>query len=157
MPLIEEYTKLKLHLQIKGFIENIYLLIYGESIETNYYILKKVYEVYLKLARIYSLTFAFKKYELVYFIRTPKRFNIKAVVDLRSTITESKYNIRVLGLYVDSKVEQSLYIKKIKVKIAIQSLALLIITTSIQSITFNYINIVYNIVVKLVIIYVAST
>ena len=74
------------------------MLIYSISIETNCLILKLAYEVCLRWVSIYGATFAFKKYKLIYLIRRLKRFNIKAVVDFKTIITELKSSIRVLGL-----------------------------------------------------------
>ena len=64
-----------------------------KSIKINYIILKIVYKVYLKWAKIYRVIFAFRKYKLIYFTRRLKRFNIKTVIDLGVTIIELKGNI----------------------------------------------------------------
>ncbi len=42
--------------------------------------------------------FALKKYELIYLIRSLKKFNIKVSVNLDSIIIKLKTNIRVLEL-----------------------------------------------------------
>ena len=80
-----------------------YLLIYDKSIKFNYYVFKLTHEVCLKWARIYKITFASKKYKLIYLIRRLRRFNIKIIINLRDIIIESKINIRVLRLHVNNK------------------------------------------------------
>ena len=45
--LIERCAKIKLKLQVEGFVDDIYLLIYGKSTEANCETLKKVYEICL--------------------------------------------------------------------------------------------------------------
>ena len=71
--------------------------------ENNYRTLYKAYDIYLKWAKIYRATFALKKYELVYLIRSLKRFNIEASLDFKGIKIDSSPSIRVLGLYVDIK------------------------------------------------------
>ncbi len=47
-PLIKRYAKIKLKLQVKEFVDDIYLLIYEKSTKTNYETLKKIYEICLQ-------------------------------------------------------------------------------------------------------------
>ena len=117
-PLIEECSKLKLNLQVGGFVDDVHLLAYGKSTEANCATLKTAHEVCLKWAKTHGATFAPRKYELVHLTRRPKRFNMRAVVDLGATVTEPKGSIRVLGLHVDGKLRWGPHLKKVKAKIA---------------------------------------
>ena len=47
--------------------------------------------------------FILKKYELVYLIRSLKRFNIKASLDFKGIKIDSSLNIRIFSLYIDIK------------------------------------------------------
>ena len=96
--LIERYTKTKLKLQVEGFVDDIYLLIYEKSTEVNCETLKKAHEIYLQWAETYKATFASKKYELIHLIRSLKKFNMRVSVNLDSITIKSKTNIRVLEL-----------------------------------------------------------
>ena len=97
-PLIERYTKIKLKLQVGGFVNDIYLLIYGKSTKTNCETLKKTHEIYLQWVETYKATFTSKKYELIHLIRSLEKFNIRTSVDLDFITTKLKTNIRVLEL-----------------------------------------------------------
>ncbi len=46
--LIEEYIKINLLIQVRGFVDDIYLLAYSESIKKNYKNLGRAYNIYLK-------------------------------------------------------------------------------------------------------------
>ena len=96
--LIERCAKIKLKLQVEGFVDDIYLLIYGKSTETNCETLKKVHEIYLQWVGTYEATFALKKYELIHLIKSLEKFNMRASVNLGSVIIKLKTSIRVLGL-----------------------------------------------------------
>ncbi len=116
-PLIERYAEAKLKLQVGGFVNDIYLLAYRKSTEVNCETLRKVYEICLQWAGTYGATFAPKKYELIYLIRSPGKFNIRASVDLGSATAKLKANIRILGLQIDGKLRWGPYIKEVKAKI----------------------------------------
>ena len=102
-PLIKECTAAKLQLQVRGFIDNIHLLAYRKTTESNYKTLELAHEICLKWASTHGASFAPQKYELVYLTRCPRRFNIGAVVSLGHAITKPQTEIRVLGLYIDGK------------------------------------------------------
>ena len=86
-------------------MDDVHLLAYGESTEGNCQILKTAHEICLKWASTYGASFAPQKYELVHLTRSPKRFNMKATVDLDATSTRPKISIRVLGLHIDGKLK----------------------------------------------------
>ena len=52
----------------------------------------------MEWARRYGVIFAPKKYHLIYFIRSYKKFNIKATVNIHSFTEGLVNNLRVLGV-----------------------------------------------------------
>jgi hypothetical protein len=66
--------------------------------EENYRALERAYKVYITWARQYGVVFAPKKYYLIHFIRSYKKFNIKAIVNIRGFIEGLVSNLRVLGV-----------------------------------------------------------
>ena len=97
-PLIEGCAKLKLPVQVGGFVDDIYLIAYSKSTESNYKVLKNAHEVCLTQAKTYGAAFTPHKYELVHLTRRPKRFNLEAVVNLGEAIVKLEISIRRLGL-----------------------------------------------------------
>ena len=138
-----------------GFINNIYLLVYSRSIENNYKVLYKAYNIYLKQAKIYRVIFALKKYKLVYLIRSLKRFNIEVSLDFNEVKIDFSLSIRVLGLYIDTKLQQGLYITQLIARAVGQKQILKYLVGSIQGAIFAKYRIVYNIVIRLILIFIA--
>ena len=61
--------------------------------------------------------FTFKKYHFIHFIRSHKKFNIKAIVNIYSFIEGLVSNLYILGVQVDLKLKWGLHINIIKTKI----------------------------------------
>ncbi len=93
-----------------------YLIIYNKSIKENYKILIKIYKIYFYQVNIYKVAFTPYKYKLVYLLKSLKRFNIKVIIDFKVIIVYLKVLIRVLKLYINSKLRQGLYINKVRLK-----------------------------------------
>jgi hypothetical protein len=81
-----------------SFVNNSNILIYSKTTEENYRALERVYKVYITWARQYRVVFTPKKYYLIHFIRSYKKFNIKAIVNIRGFIEGLVSNLRVLGV-----------------------------------------------------------
>jgi len=109
-PLIEEYTRANLPVQVGGFVDDVHLLVYSRSIEVNCNNLTKAHEICMRWAAKYGASFAPQKYELIYITRTLKKFNIKMVLNFSNTVIELGASLRVLGLYIDTKLRWSPYI-----------------------------------------------
>ena len=80
--LIKEYAKSGLKVQVRGFMDNVHLMAYGKSIESNCNMLEKAYILYLRWVQRHGALSAPKKYELIHLTRSPKRFNLAATVNL---------------------------------------------------------------------------
>ena len=57
----------------------------------------------MRWAAKYGASFAPQKYELIYITRTLKKFNIKIVLNFSNTVIKLGASLRVLGLYIDTK------------------------------------------------------
>ena len=155
IPLIKGYKRLGLLVQTGGFVDDIHLLAYSKSIERNYQILEKAYRKYARQAAIYSATFAPTKYNLVHLTRKPKKVNFTATVRLGTVSIQLDLVIRVLGLQVDTKMRQGLYLVKTKAKIVNQKRALACISASIQGVTLQKAREIYRTVITLILIFAA--
>ena len=71
-PLIESCAKANLPVQVGGFVDDVHLLAYSESTETNCATLEKAHNLCLKWAATHGASFAPHKYELIHMSRTPK-------------------------------------------------------------------------------------
>jgi len=66
--------------------------------EENCRALERAYKIYIEWARRYRVVFTPKKYHLIYFIRSYKKFNIKVIVDIRGFTEGLVSNLHILGV-----------------------------------------------------------
>ncbi len=155
-PLIEECSATNLRLQVGGFVDDVHLLAYGESTEGNCRTLKAAHEICLRWASTHGASFAPQKYELVHLTRSPKKFNMKATVDLGTTSTRPKASIRVLGLHIDGKLRWGPHMREVKAKMIPQCRALSMTAASTWGATLNKARQVYSVVVRPAMTYAAA-
>ena len=83
-------------LSIIDFTNDVNILVYSRSIESNCRILEVSYIRYLVQARRYEIKFVSSKYELIYFTRNHYQFNLQASIQLSSIEKQPSPNIKVL-------------------------------------------------------------
>ena len=96
--LIEDYAKSRLKVQVGGPADNVHLIAYSTSTETNCRTLKKAYQICLRWAQKHRASFAPKKYKLIHLTRSSKKLNMKARIDLGAHQVAPKAVLKVLGL-----------------------------------------------------------
>jgi hypothetical protein len=79
------------------------MLAYGPSIEGNCQQLERTHRKSIAWAKRFGLKFAPHKYELVHFICRRNAFDLSATVDLDGLAIEPKLDARVLGVWLDTK------------------------------------------------------
>ena len=87
------------------FIDNSNILIYSKTTEENCKALERVYKISTIWARWYRVIFAPKKYHLIHFIKSYKKFNIKATVNIYSFIEGLVSNLYILGVQINLKLK----------------------------------------------------
>ena len=112
-----------------GFSDDINLLVYSESTETNCRKLEQVHEKLLQWAQKHGMKFAPKKYKLIHFTRS-KRFNLEASICLGGIEKAPKAEVRILGIWVDPKLRWSAHWSKVQQKANTQIGALVRTTAS---------------------------
>ena len=78
---------------------------YSKTTKKNCRALERAHKVCTVWAYQHGIVFAPKKYHLIYFIRSYKKFNIKATVNIYSFTESLVSNLCVLGVQVDSKLK----------------------------------------------------
>ena len=71
--------------------------------EANCRMLERAHILCLKWAQKHGASLTYKKYELLHLTCSLKRFNMAAVMDLNEYQITSKTQLKVLGLWIDSK------------------------------------------------------
>lgn len=100
-----------------GFSDDLNLLVYSQSTEANCRKLERVHEELLKWARKHTMQFAPQKYELIYFTRCKRKFNLQVGIQLGGIEKAPSPDVRILGVWVDTKLGWSAHWRKIKEKV----------------------------------------
>jgi exonuclease III len=139
-----------------GFVDDVNVLVYGPSTETNCRKLEGVHRECAQWAATHGVRFAPDKYEIIHFSRASKKFNMQAIPRIDGLRHEAKDHIRILGVEIDSKLSWGPHINRIQDKYASQSLALGRITASTWGACFKRARTVYSSVIRPVLTYGAS-
>ena len=118
----------KLRTSATGFVDDVNILTYSTSTESNCNKLTKIYESCEEWASKHGSRFSAKKHELIHFTRTPKRFNMGASLQLGGDRVQATNSVRVLGVQLDSKLRWQPHVRLLQAKLMAR-------TTAIQSIT----------------------
>lgn len=111
-------------MQVGGSVDDAHLIAYRTSIEANRRTLERTHKICLIWARKHGASSAPKKYELIHLTRNPKKFNMKATLDLESHQITRRAELKILGLWIHGKLRWGPHIKKVQGKTASQMMAL---------------------------------
>lgn len=123
------------------------MLAYSRSTENNCRILEASHARCLDWAKRHGMRFAPTKYELIHFTRR-RQFNLRASINLGSVNKEPSPSIRVLGIWLDTKLLWSAHLHKVQQKATTQTAALTRITTSTWGASFSRARQIYSAVVR---------
>ena len=84
--LLEAYNNTSERLSASGFIDDTNLLAYGPSTERNCSTLIRAHDKCLNWAKCYGAFFNLEKYELIHLLRTPHKFNMRAMLQMGNKI-----------------------------------------------------------------------
>jgi len=99
--LLEVCDNIRLRTSASGFIDDINILTYSKSTEQNCRNLEQIHTECDRWAHRHGSGFNLKKYDLIHFSRTPKRFSMGAAVQIAGQEIRLKDSVRVLGVILD--------------------------------------------------------
>ena len=102
------------------------------------------------------MKFAPQKYELIHFTRSRTRFNLKAGIRFNDEIKTPASEVRVLGVWLDTKLKWSAHIRKTVQKGAIQTGALTRLGASTWGASFMRSRQIYSAVIRPQLAYAAA-
>ena len=130
------------------FIDDVNILTYSTSTEENCKTLETIHRRSEAWAARHEAAFAPAKYQLIHLSKNSKKFNMQATVNIVNNIVNSKIDIRVLGVQIDTALKWGPHIKKIQEKMTKPTLAFIKISVSIWGAIFLKACQVYSAVVR---------
>jgi hypothetical protein len=131
-----------------GFADDVNMLAYSRSTESNCRILEAGHARCLVWARRHGMKFAPSKYELIHFTRSRRQFNLQASVQLGGMEKQPSPDVRVLGVWLDTKLRWIAHSREVQRKASTQTGALTRIAASTWGASFTRARQVYSAVVR---------
>jgi hypothetical protein len=130
-----------------GFADDVNILAYSRSTGSNCRMLEEEHSRCLAWAKRHGMRFAPTKYELIHFTRS-RQFNLRASIHLGSIEKQPSSDIRVLGVWLDTKLRWSAHFREVQQKASAQIGALTRTTASTWGASFSRSRQVYSAVVR---------
>jgi len=112
--LIEKCEALRIKIEVLNFVNDINILVYDRFTEEICRTLSKAHDVCAKWACTHDATFASEKYELTYFTRKSKRFNMMISIQIKSSVIKLKSDVRVLEMQLNMKLQWDAHLQQIE-------------------------------------------
>jgi len=122
--LLEACTSQRDCLSPTGFSDDVNILTYGTTTEGNCQRLRAAFVRCQAWARRHGVAFAQDKFELIHFTRSHTKFNLAANVQLDDITVSPTATVRVLGVWLDTKLRWGPHIKEAVVRSQAQAGAL---------------------------------
>jgi len=122
--LLEEATRGNPDTATGGWVDDIYFFTRGPTTEHNCNTLLRMHGRAERWSATHGSKFDMKKYQLIHFTRSPKRFNTKQSLDLPGANIESTAQVRYLGITLDQPLRWWPHIKHVQAKTSISIAAL---------------------------------
>jgi hypothetical protein len=91
-------------------------LIYEKSIDENCRNLERMHKLCERWAIRHEFVFVSIKYELIHFIRNSKKFDMTITIKIDSNTIQSRIDIRVLDVQIDTRLKWDSHVRKIQEK-----------------------------------------
>src|SRR6187402_1977695 len=130
-----------------GFADDVNMLAYSSSTENNCQILEAGHSRCLEWAKRHGMKFAPAKYELIHFAKS-RQFNLKASIRLNGNEKQPSPDVRILGVWLDTKLRWSAHFREVQKKASAQTGALTRITASTWGASFIRARQVYSAVIR---------
>ncbi len=151
--LLKMCNRLETNTRSFEYVDDVNILIYEKSIEENCRNLETMYKLCERWAIRHEFVFVSIKYELIHFIRNSKKFDMTITIRIDSNTIQSKIDIRVLDVQIDTRLKWDSHVRKIQEKMTKQIMIFTKLSIFIWKAIFRKIRMLYIFVVRLVLIY----
>lgn len=136
-----------------GFVDDVNIVVWGKTTEGNCRVLEHIHKDCADWAKRHGAVFNPTKYQLIHLSTATKRHNMSASIKINEVETSPTPQIKVLGLYIDSKLTWAPHTMRVKKKLTTCMYALSKTTTSTYGMNFRKARQVYKACISSVITY----
>ena len=109
--LLKTCKDVKLRFNVTNFMNDINILTYNEFIKRNCDVLKKAWNKIFEWTKRHEFKFNERKHELIHFLRTSKKYNIKISIMLRKHRVNANIDFRILKIQLNFKLRWKSYLR----------------------------------------------
>ena len=146
--LISACTQLRKGISSVEFMNDVNILIYGDSTANNCKKLKVMHKECEQWAQTHGAHFTSVKYKLMHLTKISKWFDMNASLSLKDLNIHSSTSVHILGVQVNSKLWWGAHIKKIEAKMMTQTLTLSKLSMSTWGASFQNVRQIYSAVIQ---------
>ena len=136
-----------------GFVDDTNILTFSKTTEDNCKALEAAHKKCIEWASRHGAQFAPEKYQLIHFTRKRKKHNLKATVNIEGFNGEPEKEIRLLGVWVDTKLNWGPHIKRAQRKGITQMASITKLCKSTWGATFHKARHLYTAIVRPAMLY----
>ncbi len=114
--LLKMCNKFKTNIKFVEYVDDVNILIYGKSIDENCRNFEKMHRLCEQWAIWHEFVFISIKNELIHFIKNSRKFDMTITIKINSNTIQSKIDIRVLDVQIDTRLKWDSLVRKIPKK-----------------------------------------
>ncbi len=103
--LLEMCNKFETNTKFFEYVDDVNILIYEKNIDENFRNLERMHKFCERWAIRHEFVFVSIKYELIHFIRNSKKFDMTITIKIDSNTIQSRIDIRVLDVQIDTRLK----------------------------------------------------
>jgi hypothetical protein len=146
-------NKFEMNTRFLEYVDDVNILIYEKSIKENCWNLERMHKFCERWAIRHEFLFASIKYELIHFIKNWKKFDMTITIRIDSNTIQSRIDIRVLDVQIDTRLKWDSHVRKIQETMTKQIMIFTKLSIFIWRAIFRKTRMLYIFVVRFVLIY----
>jgi hypothetical protein len=114
--LLKMCDKFEINTKFLKYADDVNILIYDKNTNENCKNLKRVHKFCERWAIRHEFLFVSIKYEMIYFIKNSKKFDMTITIKIESSTIQSKIDIWILKIQIDIRLKWNSHVRKIQKK-----------------------------------------
>jgi hypothetical protein len=151
--LLEMCNKFETNTKFFEYVDDVNILIYEKNIDENCRNFERMHKLCERWAIRHEFVFVSIKYELIHFIKNSKKFDMTIIIKIDSNTIQSRIDIRVLDVQIDTRLKWDSHIRKIQEKMTKQIMIFTKLSIFIWRTIFRKIWMLYIFVVRSILTY----